>query len=138
MSATAASTATSAATTTNQAIRDWVHDFYHAAEVKPRFLLLVGDVEQVPGFDYHQSVSDLSYVTVDGDDFLIWQAAFNVDDRGDANGDGVTNGDDFLIWQTEFGSGSGSASAAVPEPTAIVLLSMLAAVEMLFRRATSG
>ena len=38
----------------------------------------------------------------DGDDFLIWQAGFSVDDRGDANGDGVTDGDDFLIWQSQF------------------------------------
>ena len=59
---------------------------------------------------------------VDGDDFLIWQAGFNIDDRGDANGDGVTDGDDFLIWQSEFGSGNGSlSSAAVPEPTSVFL-----------------
>lgn len=82
---------------------------------------------------------------VDGDDFLIWQRWFAdkpdaiyqwVEDgvsrfltyvggesRGplaDADLDGDTDGDDFLIWQAEFGSGS--ASAAVPEPASIGLL----------------
>lgn len=75
---------------------------------------------------------------VDGDDFLIWQAGFNVDDRGDANGDGVTDGDDFLIWQSQFGSGSGSASAAAPEPTSIALTLLMAAAAMLSRRTRSG
>jgi formylglycine-generating enzyme required for sulfatase activity len=73
---------------------------------------------------------------VDGDDFLIWRAGFNVDDRGDANADGVTDGDDFLIWQSEFGSGSGAGSAAVPEPTSVLLafLACAAACGALNRR----
>ena len=45
---------------------------------------------------------------VNGDDFLIWQSGFGVDDTGDADGDGDTDGDDFLIWQSEFGSGNGA------------------------------
>ena len=55
---------------------------------------------------------------VDGDDFLIWQAGFNVDDSGDADGDGDTDGDDFLIWQSNFGTaeGSGSSLAAALRP----------------------
>jgi hypothetical protein len=62
---------------------------------------------------------------VDGDDFLIWQGGFGSPgdhSMGDANGDEVVDGDDFLIWQTEFGSANGSASAAVPEPTSLLLL----------------
>lgn len=64
---------------------------------------------------------------VDGDDFLAWQSGFGLQSGacrldGDADSDGDVDGDDFLIWQTEFGSGDGSASGAVPEPTAFVLL----------------
>ena len=63
---------------------------------------------------------------VDGNDFLVWQAGFNMFDGnatpndGDANGDGNVDGNDFLIWQSSFGS-SGGNGAAVPEPTAVVL-----------------
>ena len=57
---------------------------------------------------------------VDGEDLLIWETAFGVDDSGDANGDGDTDGADFLIWQRSFGSGS-VAAGAVPEPSTIVV-----------------
>ncbi len=70
---------------------------------------------------------------VDGDDFLIWQAGFNVDDRGDADWDGDTDGDDFLIWQSQFGSGSG-AGAVVPEPSSMALLFALGLALCLTRR----
>ena len=63
-----------------------------------------------------------------------WQAGFNVDDRGDADGDGDTDGDDFLIWQTQFGRGTGSASAAVPEPTSQALLLIVAVFGTFSRR----
>ena len=56
--------------TTNVDIRAWVTSFYASAEVAPQYLLLVGDVDQLPGFDYHQSISDLPYGLVDGTDFL--------------------------------------------------------------------
>ncbi len=66
---------------------------------------------------------------VDGDDFLIWQLAFAVDAQGDADDDGDTDGDDFLIWQIEFGGVAASpTAAAVPEPTACALASVLAAL----------
>ena len=62
--------------------------------------------------------------SVDGDDFLIWQAGFGTSgtgtsNMGDANGDFDIDGDDFLIWQAQFGSasGSGQVAAAVPEPS---------------------
>jgi len=56
--------------TTNEAIRDYIQTFYDGATVPPQYLLLVGDVEQIPGFDYHQSVSDLPYALLDGTDFF--------------------------------------------------------------------
>ncbi len=55
--------------------------------------------------------------SVDGDDFLIWQAGFGTSgtgtsNMGDANGDFDIDGDDFLIWQAQFGSASGSGQVA--------------------------
>lgn len=69
---------------------------------------------------------------VDDNDLFIWQQFFGFSDRngqpandlGDANEDGDVDGGDFLFWQREFGSGSGTVSAAVPEPTSILLLAM--------------
>ncbi len=57
--------------------------------------------------------------SVDGDDFLIWQAGFGISngatkEQGDADDNGAVNGDDFLIWQTQFGSiGGGGGPASV-------------------------
>ncbi|MBN1853939.1 MAG: hypothetical protein JW829_14500, partial [Pirellulales bacterium] len=61
---------------------------------------------------------------VDGNDFLIWQSGFGVDDTGDADTDSDTDGDDLLIWKTEFGSADGAFSV-VPEPTAGLLAILL-------------
>ncbi len=71
---------------------------------------------------------------VDGDDFLIWQAGFGVDDSGDVDGDGDTDGDDFLIWQAEFGYEEGAGSGAVPEPSTIALGLLLAAAGLIAAR----
>ena len=82
---------------------------------------------------------------VNGDDFLIWQQQFgssvgegglNAPNDGDANGDGAVNGDDFLVWQQQFGSsvGEGGLNAAVPEPSATVLLSATLIASTLWRR----
>ena len=85
-------------------------------------LMFVDDVS-VSTIDPNASNADFNGDDrVDGDDFLIWQSSFRVDDGGDANRDGVTDGDDFLIWQTQFGTASGSGSSAVPEPSAIIML----------------
>ena len=75
---------------------------------------------------------------VDGDDFLAWQGGFGTPasaqkSDGDYDDDGDVDGDDFLGWQSEFGSGSGSASLAVPEPTSMAVVFVIV-VGMLFRR----
>lgn len=62
---------------------------------------------------------------VDGDDLVIWQSAYGVDDSADADGDGDSDGRDFAEWQRQFGSVPLSASTAVPEPSG-VLLSLIA------------
>ena len=61
---------TAEAGTRNDEIQEYVRTLYRNAEKPPQYVLIAGDVEQIPGFDHHQSVSDLPYVLVDGDDFL--------------------------------------------------------------------
>jgi hypothetical protein len=52
---------------------------------------------------------------------------------GDANGDGFTNGADFLVWQRNVKlSSATSSAAAVPEPTAPLLMA-IAGVVFAFR-----
>ena len=64
---------------------------------------------------------------IDGEDLVAWQASFGTDAGGDANGDGVTDGADFLIWQRNVGASLAvPATAAVPEPSAALLLAAAA------------
>ena len=65
--------------------------------------------------------------TVDGQDLVIWQNTFGVNNSGDANRDGQTDGADFLQWQREFEGNFQTieliASAiSVPEPATVLLL----------------
>jgi len=64
---------------------------------------------------------------VDGADLLQWQSDFG-GLGSDANGSGISDGADFLIWQRQFSGGvlAGASTAAVPEPTSLML--MLAAL----------
>lgn len=61
---------------------------------------------------------------VDGKDFLFWQANYGVS----------TDGDDLLTWEANYGTVApiSASSAAVPEPSAMGLLSF--GVALLFRR----
>jgi len=73
---------------------------------------------------------------VDGDDLSIWEENFGAasgadQSLGDTDGDADVDGADYLQWQQEFGLGVGAiaesivatrALAAVPEPTAVLLL----------------
>lgn len=68
--------------------------------------------------------------SIDGLDFLIWQAGSGATSQsdnslGDANGDGDVNGNDLSLWQMQYGTSTAN-SAAVPEPSAGLLLSILA------------
>ncbi|MBD3161255.1 MAG: hypothetical protein GF346_03585 [Candidatus Eisenbacteria bacterium] len=56
--------------TSNQQIKSYIRDLYGSSENPPAYVLIVGDTEQVPAWDYHSSVSDHPYALVDGDDFL--------------------------------------------------------------------
>lgn len=67
--------------------------------------------------------------TVNGADFLIWQRGFGTganNAAGDANASGGVDAADLAIWKTQYGGAPPTvvAIAAVPEPTAAVLVSV--------------
>jgi hypothetical protein len=66
---------------------------------------------------------------VTGADLASWRSNFGPSATGDADGDNDTDGADFLIWQRELGSGVGGlgASAAIPEPSGVLLMMLAAA-----------
>lgn len=63
---------------------------------------------------------------VDQDDLTRWEDGLGVNSFADADGDGLSDGRDFLVWQREVGLNSqiSSAGTAVPEPSALVLISI--------------
>jgi hypothetical protein len=67
---------------------------------------------------------------VNAADLTKWRNDFGAGAGSDADGDGDSDGGDFLIWQRNLGAGAASAAAtaAVPEPAAIQLLALAAAI----------
>ncbi len=62
---------------------------------------------------------------VDGTDLLIWQRGFDSgtsQGEGDADGDGDVDADDLSLWRAGYGNTLPVATAAVPEPSTIILL----------------
>jgi hypothetical protein len=71
--------------------------------------------------------------TVDAADYVIWRGTLNstTDLAADGNANLVIDDGDYSVWKSSFGAtsaGSGSAlgMSAVPEPTALVFLPLLA------------
>lgn len=63
--------ATTAETGTDRdQIRAYIGELYRTAPVPPQFVLLVGDVQYVPAWDFHHVVTDLQYALQEGEDFL--------------------------------------------------------------------
>lgn len=65
--------------------------------------------------------------SVNGLDLGLWQTGYGMSSGatlldGDADGDGDVDGRDYLVWQRNFTQGSSLAS--VPEPTALISLSI--------------
>lgn len=63
---------------------------------------------------------------VDNSDFLAWENGFSVSSgasqsEGDANGDSDVDGNDFLAWQQAYTGPPATLSAAVPEPSTLLL-----------------
>jgi hypothetical protein len=59
---------------------------------------------------------------VDVADLAMWQAAYGVNNDGDADFDGDTDGRDFLIWQRQSGFELALSAVTVPEPTSAMML----------------
>jgi T5SS/PEP-CTERM-associated repeat protein len=73
---------------------------------------------------------------VDGTDLAQWQGDYNVNGSSDADADGDSDGRDFLIWQRHHGEsiyGPLAVVTAVPEPTAVVLLTLMVGILSLRR-----
>ncbi|MDM7913945.1 MAG: C25 family cysteine peptidase, partial [Candidatus Eisenbacteria bacterium] len=51
-------------------IRAFIGELYRNAPVPPQFVLLVGDVNLLPAFDFNHVVTDLQYALQEGEDFL--------------------------------------------------------------------
>jgi autotransporter-associated beta strand protein len=73
---------------------------------------------------------------VDSADLSVWSGNFGATDagvaQGDADGDGLVDGSDFLIWQRNATFAGGAS--AVPEPTALALVSAALATLIAVRR----
>ena len=72
---------------------------------------------------------------IDGSDLLTWQRGFGIPSgathgEGDANSDGTVDREDFDIWEQQFGNApslvtpflAGAATAAIPEPSSMLLM----------------
>jgi GH25 family lysozyme M1 (1,4-beta-N-acetylmuramidase) len=62
---------------------------------------------------------------VDAEDYEAWRNSFGDSGLADGNADGTVNAADFVIWRSAMssaGAGAAAMSAAVPEPSALLLL----------------
>ncbi|MEX2092118.1 MAG: aspartyl protease family protein [Pirellulales bacterium] len=86
---------------------------------------------------------------VDAADYTIWQDSVGANGSNlpaDGDGDGSIDTDDYAVWKNHFGqsagAGGGAGSAAVPEPSGLLLMLLAAIVgELVFARrplATAG
>jgi len=54
----------------NAAIRSWLQVAYDTWPKPPEYVLLVGDVDRIPAWNFSGNVTDLPYALLDGDDWL--------------------------------------------------------------------
>jgi autotransporter-associated beta strand protein len=73
---------------------------------------------------------------VNSADLAVWQANLGLtgasQSQGDANGDSMVDSADFLIWQSQLGSlpSAAAGTSAVPEPNALLMLGLAAAMAL--------
>jgi hypothetical protein len=56
--------------TTNDGIHAWLQEAYDTWALPPEYVLLVGDVDVIPSWNFSGNVTDLPYSHLDGDDWL--------------------------------------------------------------------
>ncbi len=56
--------------TGNSAIQSWLRDAYDTWDVPPEYLLIVGDVDDIPSWSFSENVTDQPYALMDVDDWL--------------------------------------------------------------------
>ncbi len=54
----------------NTAIQSWLREAYATWNVPPEYVLLLGDVDVLPAWDFSENVSDHPYTLMDSDDWL--------------------------------------------------------------------
>lgn len=54
----------------NAAIQAWIREAYATWELPPEYVLLVGDVDVLPAWDFSANVTDMPYALMDQDDWL--------------------------------------------------------------------
>ncbi len=122
---------------TNNAVYDMTGDGVVDTMDLDSWLAAAGAINLDSGASYLHGDADLDG-TVDGNDFLIWNAnKFNPTAAwclADFNADGNTDGLDFLEWnKNKFTSADGVS--AVPEPTSLLCAILAAAAAVCSRRA---
>ncbi len=66
-----ATVSTSVTGASTSGIKDYIQNAYDTWEFPPEYILLVGDVDEIPTYNFHGNPSDQNYVQLDGDDFLM-------------------------------------------------------------------
>ncbi len=80
---------------------------------------------------------------VNGLDLAQWQGDYGLNDESDADSDGDSDGRDFLVWQRQFGQSTlpplmANSTATVPEPTGLLLATLLGGLTLVCRRPILG
>jgi len=68
---TVRSVSTSETGASTDGIKDYIQNAYDTWDNPPEYILLVGDVDEIPTFNFHGNPSDQNYVQLEGDDFLM-------------------------------------------------------------------
>jgi len=61
---------TSITGTTTAGIKAWIQDAYDSNEFPPEYILLAGDVGDIPTYSFHGNPSDVPYIQLDGEDWI--------------------------------------------------------------------
>ncbi len=72
--------------TSAAAIKAWLQNAYDTWDLPPAYVLLVGDVDTLPTYNYSGNVTDLPFALLDGDDFLpdLMVGRFSVSNQTEA------------------------------------------------------